>query len=124
MCCETFRRIKNRSLYDERSTSMYGTVARLQPGEGREADVMQVLAAWERDHAPRVNAQVSSYVLRSERRPGELLLIAIFPDKASYQANAAAPEQDQWYRSLREHLDQDPIWEDGEISPLGQAVST
>ena len=45
-----------------------------------------------------------------------MLLLAVFTDKASYVANANDPEQDRWYRGLRELLAADPTWEDGEIS--------
>ena len=30
-------------------------------------------------------------------------------------ANAADPEQNTWYRRMREQLEEDPWWEDGEI---------
>ena len=41
-------------------------------------------------------------------------MVAIFPDKDSYCANADDPEQDQWFRKLMEHLDGEPQWHDGE----------
>jgi quinol monooxygenase YgiN len=103
---------------------MYGTVARLQPKEDHERAVIQMLDEWGREHRPRVDGDVASYLLRSERRPGELLLVAVFPDRDAYQTNAAAPEQDQWYQRLREHLDQDPIWEDGEVIVTAQPGAT
>ena len=39
--------------------------------------------------------------------------MAVFADERAYRRNAAAPEQDAWYRRLREALEADPVWEDG-----------
>ena len=36
-------------------------------------------------------------------------------DRDAYRANASDPEQDRWYRRMREHLDADPEWTDGEL---------
>jgi len=44
-----------------------------------------------------------------------MIMVAVFQDRDSYYANAADPEQDRWYRRLRDHLAEDPVWEDGEI---------
>ena len=52
--------------------------------------------------------------MRPDGRPGELIGVAVFEDKASYQANADDPEQERWYFRLRELLEDDPEWEDGE----------
>ena len=30
-------------------------------------------------------------------------------------ANADDPEQDKWYQEMRQHLEADPAWHDGEI---------
>ncbi len=40
--------------------------------------------------------------------------MAVFEDKASYEANADNPEQHKWFGSLRDLLTEDPAWEDGE----------
>jgi hypothetical protein len=41
--------------------------------------------------------------------------VATFPAKAAYRANAADPEQDGWFRRMRELLIADPEWRDGRI---------
>jgi quinol monooxygenase YgiN len=94
---------------------MYGTVARLQPKAEQEASVVELLNEWKRTRGPQISGHVASYLYRSERSPGELLLVAVFQDRKSYEANAEAPEQDRWFQRLRASLEHDPIWEDGEI---------
>jgi hypothetical protein len=94
--------------------AMYGTIFRLQPRVGREADVVSLMEEWNRQRGATVPGVQATYLLRSERRPGELIGAAVFDDEQTYRANAAAPEQDAWHRRLRAALEADPIWEDGE----------
>jgi hypothetical protein len=58
--------------------------------------------------------------MKPDGKLGELIGVAIFKDKAAYTANAGDPEQDRWYRRVRELLVADPEWQDGEyIEALG-----
>ena len=52
--------------------------------------------------------------MKPDAKSGELIGVAVFEDKASYEANADDPEQDKWFGSLRALLTEDPEWEDGE----------
>ena len=45
----------------------------------------------------------------------DLILTVVSKDKASYVANAEDPEQNRWYQALRQHLEADPEWHDGEV---------
>jgi hypothetical protein len=45
----------------------------------------------------------------------ELWGAAVFNDEGTYRANANDPEQDKWYRRLRECLVTDPEWHDGTV---------
>ncbi len=92
---------------------MYGTIFRLQPKAGREADVVTLMEEWADSRGQEVQGARAAYLLKSERRPGDLVGVAVFDDEESFRANATAPEQDAWYRRLREVLDTDPVWEDG-----------
>lgn len=92
---------------------MYGTIFRLRPQAGREADVVALMEEWGQSRGTQVQGSRATYLLKSERRPGELIGVAVFDDQATYQANAEDPEQDAWYRRLRETLEEDPVWEDG-----------
>jgi hypothetical protein len=43
-------------------------------------------------------------------------MVAVFFDsKENYHANANDPEQDKEYRRMRDLLDADPGWHDGEV---------
>ena len=86
---------------------MYGSIFRMKVKPGREADVVGLVKEWN--------------TTRLTQGRGAL---AVFQDKASYSANADDPEQDGWYRRLRENLESDPEWEDGEyvagaLGPVG-----
>jgi quinol monooxygenase YgiN len=86
---------------------------RVKPGQ--EKALKDEFDRWNRERGPKVKGAVASYVLSPEKRPGELLIVAIFQDRATYAANAQDPEQDRWYRRMREMLTADPEWTDGEI---------
>jgi hypothetical protein len=47
-------------------------------------------------------------MLRPDRDPREVVLSALFESRDTYRKNADDPEQDRWYRGLREHLEADP----------------
>ncbi len=93
---------------------MFGTIARMRPQAGRQADVIRLFEEWGRERGPRVPGAMAGYLMRPLNRPDELIAVPIFADRATYEANANDPQQDAWYRSLRELLEEDPIWEDGE----------
>jgi hypothetical protein len=93
----------------------YGTIYRMRPKPGAEPQVVALLEEWERDHKPKVRGAVGGYLFKPDKQSGELIGVAIFRDRESYTGNANNPEQDAWYRRLREHLQADPEWEDGTI---------
>jgi len=93
----------------------YGTVYRMRPKPGAEAQVVALLEEWERDRKPKVRGAIGGYVFRPENAPGQLIGVAIFRDRESYRANADDPDQDAWYQRLRALLEADPEWEDGVI---------
>jgi heme-degrading monooxygenase HmoA len=94
---------------------MYGTVARMRVKAGHEEELEQLNTEWEQGRSRIVPGFVASYVLRPDSQPGERILVAVFRDRDAYRANANDPEQDRWYRQLREHLEADPEWTDGEV---------
>jgi quinol monooxygenase YgiN len=94
---------------------MFGTVARIRPKPGGIQALLDMSHEFDREHATRVTGYVADYIFESEKHPGEYILVAIFEDRESYMANADSPEQDAFYRRFRQHLTEDPIWEDGEI---------
>src|SRR6266446_6563728 len=95
--------------------TMYGTVARMRLKSNSDEQVQALNDEFARERGRKIEGFVASYVLRPDNRKDELILVAVFRDRASYRANAADPEQDRWYRRLREHLESDPEWTDGEV---------
>ena len=94
---------------------MYGTVARIKATQGKEKALTGLMEEWNKTRGPMVKGAVAGYLYKLDKKPGEYLMVAVFEDKATYAANAQAPEQDAWYRRFRALLKTDPVWEDGEI---------
>jgi len=82
---------------------------------GKEQELINIFKEWEKERKPKIQGTVYSLLLKPGNKPNELVGAAIFPDKTSYTANADDPEQDKWYRKMRELLEEDPAWEDGEF---------
>jgi quinol monooxygenase YgiN len=93
----------------------YGTIFRMRIKPGAEQTIVGLMEEWEREHKPKIRGALASYLYRPEKRPGELVGVAVFRDRDAYMANANNPEQDAWYRRLRDQLEADPEWEDGVI---------
>ena len=93
---------------------MYGTIFRMKVKTGQEQKLLGMFQQWENERKPKVKGAVTSLVLRPDNRPGELIGVAVFRDKASYAANANDPVQDKWYQEMRKLLLADPQWQDGE----------
>jgi hypothetical protein len=94
---------------DEGGT-MYGTCARMvvKP-ENREK--MQAIF----DEEPTdTKGYVASHVLM-ENDSDNVWLLAIFEDRATYDANADDPKQHEMYLKYRALLEEEPEWHDGEI---------
>ncbi len=94
---------------------MYGTIFRMKPKRGQEQALVALMDQWNRDRKPKIKGFVGAYILRPDKAKGEVIGVAIFSDHDAYMANANDPAQDQWYRQMREHLQADPKWEDGEV---------
>jgi hypothetical protein len=109
---------------NRKEIAMYGTIFRLQPKAGREQDVVSLMEEWSRDRGSQVQGARATYLLQSERRPGELVGVAVFDDEQTYRANADSLEQDTWYQRLREALEADPVWEDGTYLVPAQMANT
>ena len=91
---------------------MYGTVARMKAKPGTSDLLREFADQSENDRPP---GMVSLTVYRSDQDPDEYFVAVVFESKDAYVANANAPEQDRRFRQLRELLEADPEWHDGEI---------
>jgi heme-degrading monooxygenase HmoA len=93
---------------------MFGTVYRMRPKPGMEATIEDLMRREEKERT-RPTGFIAGYLFRSRSRPGELIGVAVFDSEASYRKNANDPEQDRRYRRLRELLEADPEWNDGDV---------
>ena len=93
---------------------VYGTILRMKLKAGQEQNAVDLFREWERDRKPKAKGAIGGYLFKPDNRAGELIGFAVFSDKDSYVANADDPDQDRWFRRLRDLLEADPTWEDGE----------
>jgi hypothetical protein len=94
---------------------MFGTVYVMRPKNGHEDRVADYYRRWDQERKPRIRGAVAAYVFKPKRRPNELVGVVVFDSEDNYYRNAADPEQNKWYRQLRELLVSDPDWNDGDI---------
>jgi quinol monooxygenase YgiN len=91
---------------------MYGTVAKMRMKPGAEPRLQEQMQQFETLNVP---GFVSSTVYRMDADASEVYLAVVFDSRETYQANAQSPEQDARYREMRDLLEGDPEWHDGEI---------
>ena len=94
---------------------MYGTVANIRVKAGQEQALIAEMERWSKERAPKVKGVVGGYIFRLDKDPQDMILVAVFQHKETYVANASDPEQDQWFRQFRAHMEADPQWNDGEV---------
>ena len=70
---------------------------------------------WEQERGSKVKGNLGGYMFLLDKDPQEMIMVAVFQDRESYEANAEDPEQDQWYQEFRQLLEADPEWNDGEV---------
>ena len=90
---------------------MYGTLfrAQLKPGASEQ---MHKLTEEEMSARPKIKGWQRSLVLEDG---DDMWVLVVFDSEETYRANAAAPDQDEWYRRRRELMQSDPEWHDGPI---------
>jgi hypothetical protein len=54
-------------------------------------------------------------IFKLDNSPDEYIIVAAFPDRETYFANAGHPSTNESYQQMRELLVADPEWNDGEI---------
>ncbi len=91
---------------------MYGTVARMRLKPGMEQQLAEQLREFD---GLGVQGFVRSTVYRLDAGTNEYMVAVAFETKEAYVANAESPEQAARYQKMRELLESDPEWNDGEI---------
>jgi hypothetical protein len=94
---------------------MFGTIYRMRPKPDQTGRIADHFRRWERERRPVVDGMVSGFLFRPKADSRDLIGVAVFDSEASFRRNADDPDQDRWYRSLREMLDADPEWNDGDV---------
>ena len=94
---------------------MYGTVARMRVRPGEDEALVAWHERWVEGREQEASGFVADYVVKSDRIPGEWIVLLIFDSKANYRKNAADPRQHRQYQELRALLVADPEWNDGEV---------
>jgi quinol monooxygenase YgiN len=93
---------------------MFGTIFYMRPRPGMEKAIEDLVRREDRERGRPAGA-IAVYLFRPRSRPGELAGVAVFDSETSYRRNADDPEQDRWYRQLRDLLEADPEWNDGDV---------
>jgi quinol monooxygenase YgiN len=102
---------------------MFGTIFSMRPKPGMETAIEEFMRREERERG-RPTGFIAAYLFRPKSRPGELIGVAVFDSETSYRRNAEDPEQDRWYRQLRDLLEADPEWNDGDVLVAQNEPST
>ena len=90
----------------------YGTVARYRVRAGQEAAFMEQMKAFE--SAP-PKGWIYTTLFRSDGGSNDIWMSTVFESEEAYRENAGSPAMDERYRAMREHLDGDPEWHDGQV---------
>lgn len=97
---------------------MYGTVARMRAKPGTGEQLRALIAEYDSVDIP---GFVATYVYRLNDNENDYYMAVVFEDRGSYERNAGDPAQDARYRALRELLEAEPKWHDGEIVHASRA---
>jgi heme-degrading monooxygenase HmoA len=93
----------------------------MQVKPGAEEALRAMHERWRRERKPEAKGFIADYALKSERIPGEWLVLVIFDSEEHYRKNAVDPEQHSQYEQMRALLTADPEWNDGEILAIEPA---
>ena len=91
---------------------MYGSVSRWRVKDGKQGELERLADELMKERPPGSRAV---YLYRSDADPREYWVAGIFESREAYTGNSATPEQSARFARLRELMDSDPEWHDGEI---------
>jgi quinol monooxygenase YgiN len=91
------------------------TFFRMKAKPGERQSIIDLIDKWMRDRRPDAPGFVRVCLVSNVNDPDEFMSYAMFADKDTYDANSQDPEQDAWYKELRQHLVADPVWFDGKL---------
>jgi len=91
---------------------MYGSISRWRVKEGRQKELEELITETIGNQPPGGNML---HVFRSDSDAQDYWVVGIFDSREAYRANSELPDTDARYRQLREFMDSDPEWHDGEV---------
>jgi quinol monooxygenase YgiN len=91
---------------------MYGSVSRWHIKEGKQEEFERLGHELMRD---RPSGAQSVQVYSSDADPSEYWVCGVFDSREAYAANSATPEQGSRFQRLRDLMDSDAEWHDGEV---------
>jgi hypothetical protein len=97
---------------------MFGTIGHARCKSGHRAQIDALTTEWQQTIRPRIPGAFVQFVGNRDGQPDDLVFVALAQDKATYQALAAMPEQDAWYRRFAEHVEGDVRWDDVEMEAV------
>ena len=74
---------------------MYGTVANIRVKAGHGDDLKRIMQQWNVERKPQVKGALSGYLFQLDSDPQDWIMVALFEDKESYEANADDPEHER-----------------------------
>lgn len=92
---------------------MYGTVSRWRVKDGKQQQLEQVAKELMTGERPAGSQWVAVY--KADSDPCEYWVASGWDSREAYTSNSSTPQQDQRFRRLRELMEGDPEWHDGEI---------
>ena len=92
---------------------MYGTIARFRVR--KDVNKEEFKRKMDEFGSAIIPGWIADYIFQTDASSNEYFLVAIFKDKATYQANADSAEQHERYLIFRSFLEDDPEWNDGTI---------
>ncbi len=91
---------------------MYGSISRWRINEGRQDDFDRLMAELSGDR-PQGSRALNVY--RSDADPREYWVAGVWESREAHAANSARPETTGNYQRLRDLMESDPEWHDGEV---------
>ena len=90
---------------------MYGSIARMRVKPGMFANLEEAMM----NGGHRSGGQVSLSVFQMDADTNEIWVVAISDSREAYRSYSKSPESHKRYLKMREYLDGDPEWHDGEV---------
>jgi quinol monooxygenase YgiN len=91
---------------------MYGSISRWRVKEGKQEALEALVTEMMGDES---SAGSRATVYRSDSDPREYWVAGVFDSREAYKANSEAPGTSARYQELRDLMESDPEWHDGEV---------